>query len=66
MQLHTKEHYDLMAQFEKTFKNERLDREEDKELWAKGRIYQSGKTNELFATYRLGYAFGKALFEEAP
>lgn len=60
MQLHTKEHYDLMAQFERTFQNERLDRETDKELWIKGRIYQSGETNKLFLAYRLGYAFGKA------
>lgn len=56
--LHTKEHYDLMAKFERDFKHERLDKE-DKELWSKGRIYQSGAVNSLFLAYRLGYSFGK-------
>lgn len=58
--LFTKEHYDLLNQFEKNFKHLRLDREQSKELWAIGRIYENGETNQLFLAYRLGYAFGKA------
>lgn len=56
--LGSKEHYELMYQFEKEFKHLRLDRE-DKELWEKGNIYQSGETNNLFLAYRQGYSFGK-------
>jgi hypothetical protein len=56
--LKTKEHYDLMSQFEREFAHERLDRE-SKELWSMGHIYQSGAVNSLFLAYRRGYAFGK-------
>ena len=56
--LKTKEHYDLMNKFERDFSYLRLDKE-DKELWANGRIYQSGETNNLFLAYRLGYSYGK-------
>lgn len=54
----TREHYDLMAQFERTFSG-RFDKEA-KELWPRGIIYQDGHVNELFLTYRRGYAYGKA------
>lgn len=54
----TKEHYDLMAMFEREFKHRRLDKEA-KALWPKGVIYQDGHTNELFLAYRRGYAHGK-------
>ncbi len=57
----SKEHMDLMCQFERDFKQERLDREEDKELWYRDRIYQSGKVNSLFLAYRLGYSFRKSM-----
>jgi len=57
--LNTKEHFDLMNKFERDFKDERLDREEDKELWKRGRIYQNGNTNKLFLAYRMGYSYGK-------
>lgn len=61
--LNSKEHYELIAQFEKDFKkfpvaNGRFDKEE-KTLWAKRAVYQDGKVNELFMVYRSGYAFGK-------
>lgn len=56
--LNTKEHYDLMLKFERDFKGVRLDRE-NKELWAKGNIYQDGNVNSLFLAYRMGYSFGK-------
>lgn len=57
--LGTQEHYDVMAMFEREFRGHRLDREESKELWARGRIYQNGETNALFLAYRRGYALGK-------
>ncbi len=58
--LKSKEHYDLMAQFEKEFKHLRLDRE-DKSFWAMGQVYQNGEVNELFKAYRRGYAFSQSL-----
>ena len=54
----TKEHYDLMAEFEKNFKHLRLDKEE-KSLWKDGHIYQDGEVNQLFKVFRLGYSYGK-------
>lgn len=57
--LKTREHIDIMAQFEKEYRSERLDRE-DRSQWHKGIIYQDGKVNELFLAFRKGYAFGKA------
>ena len=59
MTLFSKDHYDLMAMFEREFSHMRLDRE-DKAYWAKGRIYQSGETNNLFLAYRKGAAYGRA------
>lgn len=56
--LNTKEHYQLMEMFEKSFRGNRFDKE-DKSFWAKGNVYQCGVTNNLFLAYRLGYAFGK-------
>jgi hypothetical protein len=56
--LFTKEHYDLMAQFEKEFKHRRLDKEQ-KELWGSGNVYQDGHVNELFLSYRRGYSLGR-------
>ena len=60
MEIKSKEHYDLMFSFEKTFGHHRLDHE-DKSLWSKGNIYQSGETNELFKAYRMGYALAQAI-----
>ncbi|MCK9622134.1 MAG: hypothetical protein M0R47_16560 [Methylobacter sp.] len=56
--LFTKEHYDLLKDFEKLFKHERLDKE-DKKLWKKGQIYQNGEVNNMFKAFQLGYSFGK-------
>ena len=66
--LHTKEHYDLMNQFDrdvglrmlKEFSCMRLDKE-DKKLWGKSIIYEDGETNKLFCAYRHGYVFGRAI-----
>jgi hypothetical protein len=59
MTLFSKDHYDLMSMFEHEFRGFRLDRE-DKALWAKGNVYQSGETNNLFLAYRKGHALGVA------
>ena len=55
--LTTKEHYDLMSQFEKDFSYLRLDKE-NKALWRRGRIYENGTANDLFNAYRKGYSLG--------
>lgn len=60
MTLGSKEHYDLLAQFEKEFSHRRLDRE-PKADWRRGIIYQDGTTNELFLAYRKGFAHGEAV-----
>ena len=57
--LKSKEHYDLMAQFEKDLLPGRLDKE-PKELWAKGIVYQDGAVNGLFLAYRTGHSLGKS------
>lgn len=58
--LKTKEHIDLMAQFEKDLKPGRLDKE-PKEMWVRGIVYQDGHVNAAFIAYRMGYAFGKCV-----
>lgn len=60
MVLNTKEHIDLMNQFERDIKFGRFDKEE-KELWVDGHIYQDGEINNLFRVYRLGYSFRKSV-----
>lgn len=62
MRLLDREHYDLMAQFERQHSHMRLDREQ-KELWQKGNIYQNGAANAAFISFRNGYAFAKAIFQ---
>lgn len=61
--LSSKGHYEMMAQFEKQFKGNRLDREA-KEMWEKGRVYQSGETNNLFLAFRQGVAYGMFIQRE--
>ena len=63
--LMAKEHYDVIAQFEKDCKKfiNRTDKE-PKELWARGLVYQDGRTNEMFLMFRSGYSFGKAVGRE--
>lgn len=58
--LKDKEHYDLMAQFEREHSG-RMDKE-DKEWWPRGAIYQDGHINQLFLAYRRGYAYSKSRF----
>lgn len=60
MQITSKEHYELMTNFENNFRGSRFDREE-KSMWPIGAVYQDGKVNELFKAYRMGYALHKAM-----
>lgn len=59
MAITSKDHYELMEMFERLFRGYRMDRE-DKALWVKGNVYQSGETNALFLAYRQGVAYGRA------
>lgn len=61
MMIGTTEHYDLLQMFEKTYSNERLDREVNKDSWKRGNVYQSGETNKLYRAYISGYSYGKCL-----
>lgn len=64
MQIHTQEHIDLMAMFEREHSG-RMDKER-KDLWKIGRIYQDGQVNELFLAYRKGYALARAVYINGP
>lgn len=55
--LYDKEHYDLMAAFERSHSG-RFDKE-DKSLWPKGIVYQDGRMNELFLSFRQGCAYAR-------
>jgi len=74
MLLISKEHQDLMAQFDKEFRNEyrvRLDKEKRESTlngtiyknWEAGRFYEDGYTNALFLAYRKGYALAKCHYQ---
>jgi hypothetical protein len=49
----------IIAIFDREFKGNRLDKEDEK-LWPKGIVYQSGETNNLFLAFNRGVAFGMA------
>jgi len=59
MSVLSKEHYELMEMFEKTFWG-RMDRE-PKDFWSRGQVYQNGEVNELFKAFRQGYAYGRTV-----
>lgn len=63
--LNTKEHADIMLQFEKEYKYLRLDRE-DRSIWPRGNIYQDGQANRLYLVYRNGYALAKCVYQQPP
>lgn len=64
MQITSKEHYDVLNQFETEFRGHfRLDREL-KEQWPRGYVYQDDKANLAFQAYRKGYALAKAVYRE--
>lgn len=60
MTLGSREHDELMQQFERQFNGHRLDRE-SKSDWPKQRVYQDGAVNQLFLAFRRGYALGRAI-----
>ena len=60
MKANSKEHFEMMAFFEKEHKSMRLDKE-PKELWSKGNIYQNGETNAAFVSFRFGVSYGAAI-----
>lgn len=57
--LMSKEHYELIAAFERSHK-ERFDKE-DKSLWPKGIIYQDGRVNDMFLSFRHGFVYAKCV-----
>ena len=59
--LSTREHIELMANFEKQYKGSRFDREKDRAHWIRGHVYEDGHTNELFQAFRQGYALGRCV-----
>jgi hypothetical protein len=65
---HTKEHYDLMAQFERQhgYINKKP-AYEPRDVWMLGHVYANGDLNEKFIAFREGYVFGKTVAQqEAP
>jgi len=61
MTLGSKEHYDILDNFEKNHKYLRLDREEQS-LWGIGQVYQNGETNNLYKSFILGYSLGRCQY----
>lgn len=62
MQTKTREHDEMMQNFERAYSHYRLDRE-PKELWTNGIVYQQGELNALFLAYRQGYALAKGIYQ---
>ena len=62
MTLGSKEHQEIMEAFE-SLKLGRLDREDNKETWKRGNVYQDGQVNELFKIYRHGYSRAKSVYQ---
>jgi hypothetical protein len=60
MQIHTKEHQDIIKAFENLYTG-RFDKE-DKETWAKGYVYQDGELNKQFIAFRNGYSAGRSAY----
>lgn len=63
MLLVTKEHYDIIDAFERSFPHVQKTKE-DKSMWSKGYVYTNGDTNNLFIAFRHGAAFAKAYFRD--
>lgn len=60
MQIKSREHYELMDQFEKRYKEK--PKREEKSFWPKGAVYCNGETNRDFLNFREGYSFGRAVY----
>jgi hypothetical protein len=63
MDVGSKEHYELLIEFEKNFTGIRLDREKDKNLWKNGQVYENGETNKLYKAYQLGYSLARSVYQ---
>lgn len=61
MQVHTREHEEIMEQFEKDVQPGRLDKE-PRENWKRGIVYQNGEVNAMFQVYRMGYSLGRSVY----
>ena len=62
MKIGSKEHQEILENFEKNFSDLRLDKEENKQLWRKGIVYQNGETNKLYNVFILGYGFARVVY----
>jgi hypothetical protein len=62
MTLGSKEHDEILANFEKNFKGYRMDREKNPDLRKKGILYESGETNALCRAFIMGYSFGRSVY----
>lgn len=62
MSIQSKEHYDLMTNFEQQFKTKPT--RESREIW-KHSIYCDGRINRDFLKFREGYALAKAIYQNA-
>ena len=60
--LGTKEHYEMIENFDRFHKFLRLEKE-PKNLWSKGVVYQDGHTNEKFKFFLAGYALAKSIYQ---
>ncbi len=58
--LGSKEHHELMAQFERDFRLKSPERETDPAYMRQGFLYSNGEINQQFLAYRMGYTFGRA------
>lgn len=65
MKLGSKEHYDMLDAFERSFKSMqlygRLDRE-SQDWWSRGVFYQDGQVNVMFRTFTAGYAEARCIY----
>ncbi len=62
MTIGSKEHYEILFNFEKNFKEMRLDREKNIDLWKIGQVYENGETNKMYKAFIMGYSFGRAKY----
>jgi len=62
MKIGSKEHYEILSNFEKNFKEMRLDREKNMDLWKIGQVYENGETNKMYQAFIMGYSFGRAKY----
>lgn len=62
MNIGSKEHYEILENFEKQFSQYNLTREENKDLWKKGYVYANGETNKLYQGFLSGYAFARCIY----